>query len=261
MNKMRLSAIVAACGLATTALAWTTPASAQATEVKEKPPLYTYQSSWTYPRARWGEVDKDNAATNKTLDKAMASGVLVGYGDDSSLIHEDGGYTHDGWFQSMSIAGLLNTLDEIYKAGGAASPLLGSATKHSDSLWVSRYYNWHAGSWKGAYTRVAVYKLKAGAAPDSIDLLAKSFLVPLLEKLLADGAILEYEIDVESIHTESPEIFAIDILMPNPTGFDKLDAALHEAAHKNPSAGALFGSMTDSSGHHDYLMRTNVTYK
>ena len=46
------------------------------------------------------------------------------------------------------------------------------------------------------------YKLKPDAPENAVESLSKSFIVPLLEKLLADGAIVEYEIDTEAIHTE-----------------------------------------------------------
>jgi hypothetical protein len=260
MSCKRLSVLTIACAFVA-AGAWTGSASAQTAEVKDKPPMYSYESNWTYPRARWADVEKSNAATDKIMEKAMAAGVLVGYGSDSLLIHENEGTTHDDWFSSMSMAGLLNTLDEVYKAGGATSTLLMSATKHSDSMWVSRYYNWRAGSWKGAYTRVGIYKLKPDAPNDAVDMLSKSIFVPLLEKLLADGALIEYEVDVQAIHSDAPGVFAIDIIAPTAEGLDKFSAALADAARKNPLIGATMGALTDSSAHRDTLSRTTVSYK
>ena len=49
----------------------------------------------------------------------------------------------------MSMAGVLNVLDQVYTSGSATAPVLATATKHWDGLFVSRYYNWHSGSWKG----------------------------------------------------------------------------------------------------------------
>ena len=60
----------------------------------------------------------------------------------------------------------------------------------------------------------------------ALETLSKSFIVPLLEKLLADGSIVEYEIDTEAIHTEAPGTFWIDVIAPNADGLDKLNAAL-----------------------------------
>ena len=48
----------------------------------------------------------------------------------------------------------------------------------------------------------------------------------MLEKLLADGSIVEYEIDTEAIHSEAPGAFSIDVISPNAEGLDKLNATL-----------------------------------
>jgi hypothetical protein len=255
----RVLAVVAAFGLLGTA---TTPARAQTAEVKEKPRMYTYQSWWVIPRARWGEVDKENAGGNqKILAPALADGTLLGYGDDETLVHTPDGATHDNWWQASSMAGLLKVLDAFYKSSTVAAPVLVSSTKHWDSVFVSRYYNWKAGSWKGAYGRASIWKLKADAPSDAVETLSKSLFVPLLEKLLASGAIVEYEIDEESIHTESPDQFFVYILAPTADGLDKLNAAIGEAGKANPLIGPAFGSMIDFTPHRDQLVRANATYK
>jgi hypothetical protein len=238
-----------------------TSAYAQAPEIKEKPRMYTYVADWTIPRARWPEMAKPNPGDQKILDKALASGGLVGYGDDATLLHSEDGSTHDAWWSSMSMAGTLNVLDEFEKSGGTTASILVSATKHSDSMWVSQYYNWHSGSWKGAYTYTAVYQLKPDAPDDAVDVLAKSLVAPMLEKLLADGTIVEYEVDEQAIHTQAPGLFAIDFISPTAEGIDKFAAALRETVMKSPLAAPAFVSMVDWTKHRDLLSRTNATYK
>ena len=83
----------------------------------------------------------------------------------------------------------------------------------------------------------------------------------MLEKLLADGSIVEYEIDTEAIHTEAPGTFWIDVITPNADGLDKLNAALMNASKANPMSSAAFESMVDSSSHRDNLSTSTVTYK
>src|SRR5579864_1436753 len=102
------------------------PASAQMSEAKEKPPMYSYVAFWNIPRAQWAEMAKNDAADAKILDKAMANGTIVGYGNDENLIHSPEGPTHDGWWSAMSMAGVLNVLDQFYKSGNATSPVLSS---------------------------------------------------------------------------------------------------------------------------------------
>lgn len=260
---MRIATTTVVSGLCAFAMAvgFAAPAGAQTAEVKEKPRMYSYIANWTLPRASWAEFEKGVPGTQKVMEHALASGAIVGFGADSRVIHAEDGTTNDNWFSGMSAASVLNTLDELYKAGSAGAPLLASATKHSDNLTVSRYYGWHAGSWKGAYTRWSGYTLKADAPDDAVDLLAKAFLVPLFEKLLADGTIFEYEIDEEAVHTENPAEFSFLFMAPNAESLDKVSAALTEASKKSPFAVPSMVGFTDFAKHRDSLWRSTVTFK
>lgn len=260
MTKTRWGVFAGLCGLAIATLG-SMPASAQMSEVKEKPPMYSYVGNWAIPRAQWAEMEKSTAADQKILDKALASGALVGYGSDVTIVHQPDGTTHDDWWSAMSMAGILNVLDQFYKSGNSTTPVLASATKHWDSIYVSRYYNWHSGTWKDLYTRAASYRLKADAPTDAVDTLSKNMLVPLLEKQLADGNIHEYEIDTEAVHTEAPGMFVIIYLAANAEGLDKVNAAVQQALKTSPLNGSAFGSMVDMSAHRDNLVRTSATYK
>lgn len=247
-----------ALGMAAAAVA---PAGAQTSEVKEKPPLYGYIGNWAIPRAQWSDMTKSDAADRPILEKALAGGTIVAYGNDVSVIHTPDGATHDQWWSATSMAGLMNVLEQFYSTGSSTTPVLASATKHWDELVVSRYYNWHPGSIKDGYTHVGLYKLKADAPDDAVETVAKNLVVPLLEKLLAAGTIAEYEIDTEAIHTDAPGSFLIVYITPNADGLDKVNAALQETMKANPLGGPAFDSMTDSSGHRDELVRTNATFK
>ena len=177
------------------------------TEVKEKPPMYTYVADWVFPRAQWAEVEK--ASPNAVLQKALASGTIVGYGTDETLVHQADAPTHDNWWSSMSMAGLMNTLDQIQAAGSASNPVMSSATKHSDEIFESRFYNYKAGNWKNLYGHGGFYKLKADAPDNAVEMLSKTLFVPFFEKLMADGTIYEYEIDTQAIHTSAPDTFVL----------------------------------------------------
>ena len=235
------------------------PLHAQSMEVKEKPALYSYVANWQMPRAKWTEFEKPNAASDKLLSQALGSGALVAYGADKIEVHSAEGPTHDSFWSAMSMAGLLDMLDSLSK--GPPNPLLQSATKHWDGIYVSRFYNWKSGTYKDAYTHTSYYKLKATAPDDAVETVSKNFIVPLMEKLLADGSIVEYEVDKEAIHTESPAGFWVDYITPNSAGLDKVNAALGQAIKTNTFAGPAFDAMVDSADHRDYLSRSSVTYK
>jgi len=176
-------------------------------------------------------------------------------------MHQPDGATHDSWWSAMSMAGVLNVLEQFHKAGTSTSPVLASATKHWDSLYVSRHYNWHPGTWKDVYTRVSSYQLKADAPNDAVEMLSKALIVPLMERLLAAGTRHQYEIDTQAVHTSAPGRFWLVYITTDAAGLDKVDAALRETMKANPLGGPAFGSMVDSSEHRDDLDRSNATYK
>ena len=128
------------CALGMSAV-WAGQAGAQTSEVKEKPALYTYVADWNIPRAQWADMEKSYAATQKLMDKAISDGTIVGYGSDVTLVHLGDGVTHDDWWSAMSLAGVLNVLDQLEKGGGSGTSVLDSATNHFDNVYVSRYYN------------------------------------------------------------------------------------------------------------------------
>ena len=250
-----LAALATVLGLSAIAV------QAQSTEVKEKAPMYSYIANWVIPRTQWADMQKALSADNSTMEKAIADGTLVAYGDDTTLVHTVDGETNDDWFSSNTMAGLMNVLDQLYKSGSAVTPVLSSATKHWDEVLEARYYNWKSGSYKGAYTHVGVYKLKADAPDDAVERLSKNLVVPHLERLLADGTIVEYEIDTQAVHTSTPGYFLIVYVSQNADGLDKVNSSLEAAFKANPLGFDAFGSMEDFSAHRDELLRTNATWK
>jgi hypothetical protein len=206
-------------------------------------------------------MEKQDAADQKVLDKALAEGTIVGYGNDLNLVHQPDGATHDDWWSAMSMGAMLSVLDKFYKSGSATAPVMASATRHWDAIYVSRFYNWHPGSYKGAYTRVAEYKLRPDAPENAVEMLSRHLFVPLMEKLLADGTIIEYEIDTEAIHTDDPGNFFVVFITPTADGLDKFNAALREAHRMDPLSGPALEALVDLTPHRDSLNSSMVTYK
>ena len=146
MNRSVCGVMVGVTALAVLGMT-ATLADAQTDEVKEKPRLYRYESYWAFPPAQWGDVDKNNATgKQKVLAPALADGTLLVYGDAENLVRPEGGFTHDNWWQANSWAGVTKVLDAFHKGGGSSSPLLVSSTQHWSQVYVSRFYNWKAGS-------------------------------------------------------------------------------------------------------------------
>lgn len=259
MHKKLWSVCAGLCGLATM-LAAANPGAAHTQEIKSKPALYSYVANWQFPRANWADAEKAIGSANDVMQKAQADGTIVAYGNDVNLVHTLDGETHDNWWSATSMAGLVKALNQLHASGNAMSPAL-DAAKHWDEVYVSHYYNWKPGATKGGYTHVAVYKLKADAPDDAIDRLSQHFVAPILEKLLADGTIVEYEIDTMAIHTQAPGTFIIVYITPTPEGLDTVQAAVRDAVKAAPLAGDAFGSFVDDSGHRDGLYKTDCNYK
>jgi hypothetical protein len=234
-------------------------AQAQMPEVKEKPAMYSYVADWQFPRANWPDVDKALAPVNDIMQKALADGTIVAYGNDLNLVHQPDAETHDNWWSAMSMAGLIKALNQIHASGDTAAPAL-NAAKHWDNIYVSRFYNWKPGTTHG-YTFVAIYKEKADAPDGTLDNLSAHFVAPVMEKLLADGTIVEYEIDTMAIHTTAPGLFAIVYITPTPEGIDTVHDAVRAAVKASPLATQAFESATDDSGHRDGIYKTACTYK
>jgi hypothetical protein len=260
MNARHLSVFTGLCGLAVFAMS-AVPSRAQATEVKEKPPMYSYVSNWQFPRERWGDVARINAVDNTIFQTALNDGILVGYGNDVNQVHTPDGESHDTWWSSTSLAGLLKVLDKLRALPLADTPISLNPTKHWDLVLVSHYYNWKPGPYTGAYVNVMMYQLKADAPDDAVSTLSKVVVVPAMEKLLADGTILEYEVDTEAIHTDAPGLFAIVYVTPQPEGVDTVREAIRGSQKDNPLIGPAFDSFIDYSQHRDELMKGNGAYK
>ena len=79
---MKISSVFAGLCVLAASVVCSAPARAQSSESKEKPPMYSYVSNWNIPRAQWGEMGKAGTANQKILEKAIADGSIVAYGDD-----------------------------------------------------------------------------------------------------------------------------------------------------------------------------------
>ena len=80
------------------------------------------------------------------------------------------------------------------------------------------------------------------------------------EKMLADGIIVEYEIDREMVHTtDSRAQIHFSFVMPNAEALDKFQDALGVAIDQNSLIGPAFASMTVNE-HFDFV-KVNATFK
>jgi hypothetical protein len=252
MSKSIRNIFAALCAIALGTI-MAVPVSAQSQTVKPKPRVYGYISNWQIPRAHWAEM-KTSDAHDAILEKAMADGTIIGYGTDENLVHTPDGWTHDDWFMANSMGGLMKVLEQYYNTENSTPPVLLTSTKHWDLVLTSRYYNWKPGaSYKNGFLSVSSYKLKADAPDNAFTVISGEIVAPLLEKLLADGTLVEYEIDTAAVHTSAPGTFSIVTVVAHPEDLDKVNDAIREAIKASPIEGEAFGTLTDSSAHRDEM--------
>ncbi len=234
-------------------------ASAQ-TPSAEKPPLYTYVSEWTVPRAMWADYLKGDSADIDLMKKAVADGTIVSFGSYTVLNHQEGQATHGTWFSAGSMANILKFLEGLRTAPAATAPPL-AAAKHWDYIMESHDYDSHSGTFTNGYLRVGSWAAKPNGNDPGGKMLKATF-VALLEKLLADGALHAYQVDEEVVHSTDPGRLWVAIITNGPDGIDKFNAALEEAEKNNPAGWAGFGTTIDETGHRDILARVNtMTHK
>jgi len=72
---------------------------------------------------------------------------------------------------------------------------------------------------------------------------------------------VEYEIDTQAVHTNTPGAFGIVWVGANNASVDKANAALRAAIKAQPLGTPAFISMIDFSKHRDELWRGSGVYK
>jgi hypothetical protein len=222
----------------------------------EKPTRYTYVSEWGVPRAMWGDYLKGEAADNELMKKGVADGVITGFGSYAILNHGEPGWTHGTWFDATSMANLLKFLETLRNAPDAtAAPL--AAAKHADFILQSRDYAGHSGTFTNGILRVGRWGARPGGN-DADGKILKATMVPLLDKLVADGALHSYAIHTEELHTEALGTLYIAIIANGGEGIDKFDAALDAAQKSNPAGWAGLQGVFDEKGHYDFLARVSL---
>ena len=251
-SKILKSLVLAVALLATAAGSFSARAQGNADE-KEKPPIYTYVAQWAVARPDWPAIEKYDASQKASFEKLMADGTIIGYGFYKLAAHSEGSPNHGSWWTATSMTNLLKVLSLL-----ATQPVpadvdrIEAASKHWDLILESRHYSTHAGSFDNGYLRVATWKAKPGEG-QAMEKVINSYIVPTLDKLMADGALHSYSVDREVIHSDDPNIVDVAIVTNSADGLDKFSAAIEAAGKANPLGGPAFGAAIESSAHRDFL--------
>jgi hypothetical protein len=250
---MQKKTIVSVCFLILClALAVVAPLHAQTMD-QGKAPVYTYVAEWSVPRAQWADMVKLADEDRPVLDKLVADGILTGYGAYTNLLHQEGEPTHGSWFSATSEGNLLKALEAIYQHPSLVGAPVQAASKHWDLMLVERIYNAKPGTSSG-YLVWSQWEVKKGQGR-SYDELVKNSFVPILEKLLAEGAVTSYGFDFEDYHQHPIGTVYEYVTVPDAASLDKVNKAFEAAFSSNPTLGDAYRSLVKREGHRDFLTR------
>ena len=231
-----------------------------AQSTSSQPPIFTYVSEWNTPRAQWADMAKVEADIKATMDALVADGTLLGYGTYENRIHSEASPTHGSWFQAESLAKIFKTLDKIYAQAGATTAPAQAASKHWDFLFVSTTHGAKAYTGSG-YLRVISSELKPGHE-EAFRAAYRQYIVPVYEKLLADGAIVNYELDGEYVMGNAPGRYFSAVVTKDAEGLDKVRTAIADLFEKNPAAAEALTSPAEPHSRKDLLAHvTNMSRK
>lgn len=188
------------------------------------------------------------------MDKLVSDGTLIGYGAFTNLIHQEGEPTHGTWMTATSEGNVLKALEAVYAHPASVTAPVQGASKHWDYLLISRMYNQHSGKSEDGYLAGDQWYVKPGERR-AYDNLVKTELVPVYERLLADGTITSYGVASEDFHTGKIGLVSFYFTTPDAASFDKASKAFEETFDKDPALGSAFQSMLDRDGHRDFLDR------
>jgi hypothetical protein len=209
------------------------PASAQAQE--ETPSSYLYVTEWQIPHAQWAIWEAYEASTLKPLfERLMGDHSIQSWGFYAQTVHTTDGATHGLWFSANGMAGVEATLSAIGTLP-ANSVMNNAQVRQRDFLFRSLASAGRAAS--GSNGLLWVHRSQSGPARhDQNSSVWDKYVKPMLDGLVAQGAILSYGIETEQIHTEPDGTFYIYCLMPGANAADKFFAALDGLQSKMSTA-------------------------
>jgi hypothetical protein len=243
-----------ACLLAILAVAAVLPLRAQGND-QGKPEVYTYIAQWAVPRAQWPDMVKLDDQERPLMEKMVADGSILDYGTFTTLIHQEGEPTHGSWFTASSEGKLMKALEQIYALGLTTSPVE-AESKHWDLVLHSHSYNGRSGHYEGAYLSGSSWQVKPDEGRAFSELINSS-LVPVLDKLVADGSVVSYSLSSEDYHMHKPGTVSLVYTTADANGLDKVDAAFEAAFSKDHSIGPAIATLTDGDEHRDFLLRVS----
>ena len=257
---LNASGIVSRLAVAVFAALVVISAFPQSSVAQAPQPVFTYVTLWGVPRAQWSEIGKITADQKAMLDPMVANGTVLGYGFFENRVHSEDGFTHGTWIQADSIANVFKALEPAYANPDVTAPVL-AASKHHDLFLIANSHRATAISDSTGYLRVISAQIQPGKLAEFMNAY-RQFVVPVYDKLMMDGAIASYELDMEYNIENAPGRVFFAATSRDAEGLDQTRAALNDLFEKNPAALQSLVSPFVPDSRSDTLARiTSMTHR
>jgi hypothetical protein len=199
------------------------------------------------------------------FDGLAEEGAVLAWGLDARIIHEEDTATHMLWWVTPD----LGSFDKVFAAFNAMDVpdedqerfrQTMDLNKHHDHLTRSIAMNLNDGEPSGpTYTYWWFVNVKRGHGSDWRKLFDK-YSKPVLDKMVEEGTVYGYGIDVEWVHTSDPGWRAIWIVTTSMGAWDKIGAAFRAAGQERSeeersAIDQMFRKVTEGGAHRDSLWR------
>ena len=217
---------------------------------------YTYVSEWGVPRDKWADYLASQEKLKPIVEKLMADGTLIGWGNFAVAVHTAEGYTHGSWWTARTLGDLLRAEDVIAQTPTTMNPAL-AGMKHEDHLFRSLASGGKPGASGSGYLWVSMDPLVTGQMSTFVGIL-KGDIQPLFDRLVTEGTVLEYAVNTEVVHTQNENTIFITYLLNGPDALDKFRAAVAAAEAKIPSFEPAANAVVHGEGHRDLFLRVTA---
>lgn len=239
--------------LAIASLGLLTPALARA----EAPDPFTYVAEWSIARDQWSGYSEWTMKHHKPiLERLAADGTLVGWGFYETYIHTATGPTHGVWWTSLDFAGIEKARVELLKAPFHPAAAAGA---HRDLLLRASFKGSRSGAVTGGFLYVNTQVMRPGKGGDWSKLWEQNA-KPVLDELVAQGALAGYSVQNEDVHTAPMTARMVVTVSTSAAAEDQIEAAFAAAAAKRSpeereALAAQMRELTDTEAHRDYMAR------
>ena len=237
-------------------------AAAPAIAQGEAPDPFTYVAEWSIARDQWQGYSEWSAKNHKPiLERLAADGTLLDWGFFETYIHTPDQITHGVWWSSATFAGIEKTRVELLKAPFHPAAAAGM---HRDWLLRAQMRGVRSGNVSGGFLYVNNQIVKPGQGREWTDLWEKNA-KPVLDDLVAKGAVAGYLVQTEDVHTEANNLRMVVTVSTSAAAEDQIEAAFAAANAKRSEAEREMmwqknRELTDSLAHRDYMARVTAAW-